>query len=445
MTTPPTLDLLSDLIAKARAAGADSADAVLHHGVSVSVERRLGQIEKLERSEGQDLGLRVFIGQRQAIVSSSDLRPDALTAMVERAVAMARLAPEDPFCGIAAAELLAQDYPILDNFDPVEPDIDTLLARAAAAEDTALAYQGVTNSDGASAGWGSGYSALVTSAGFAGENRSTWHSISMTAVAGSGTGMERDYDYTSALFAEDLDDPVVIGRTAAERAVRRLNPRKLDTAKVPVIFDPRVAGGLVGHALGAISGPSIARGTSFLKDKLGQAVFSDAITLREDPHRRRGLRSRPYDAEGLPTQARALFDKGVLTTWLLDLRSARQLNLAPTGHAARGTSGPPGPSASNLIVEPGSRSPQDLYAGENALYVTDLMGQGVNGLTGDYSRGAAGFWIEKGEIAYPVSEITIAGNLKDMYRAITPANDLELKRGIDSPTLRVDGMTLAGR
>lgn len=445
MTTPPTLDFLSDLVEKARAAGADSADAVLHHGVSVSVERRLGQIEKLERSEGQDLGLRVFIGQRQAIVSSSDLRPDALTAMIERAVAMARLAPEDPFCGIAAAELLAKDYPILDNFDPVEADIDTLLARAAAAEETALAYQGVTNSDGASAGWGSGYSALVTSAGFAGENRSTWHSISMTAVAGSGTGMERDYDYTSALFAEDLDDPVAIGRKAAERAVRRLNPRKLDTAKVPVIFDPRVAGGLVGHALGAISGPSIARGTSFLKDKLGQAVFSEAITLREDPHRRRGLRSRPYDAEGLPTQARALFDKGVLTTWLLDLRSARQLNLAPTGHASRGTSGPPGPSASNLIVEPGSRSPQDLYAGESALYVTDLMGQGVNGLTGDYSRGAAGFWIEKGEIAYPVSEITIAGNLKDMYRAITPANDLELKRGIDSPTLRVDGMTLAGR
>lgn len=445
MTTPPTLDLLSDLIAKARAAGADSADAVMHHGVSVSVERRLGQIEKLERSEGQDLGLRVFIGQRQAIVSSSDLRPDALAAMVERAVAMARLAPEDPFCGIAAAELLAKDYPILDNVDPVEPDIDTLLARAAAAEDTALAYKGITNSDGASAGWGSGYGALVTSAGFAGENRSTWHSISMTAVAGSGTGMERDYDYTSALFAEDLDDPVAIGRKAAERAVRRLNPRKLETAKVPVIFDPRVAGGLIGHAVGAISGPSIARGTSFLKDKLDQAVFSEAITVREDPHRRRGLRSRPYDAEGLPTQARALFDKGVLTTWLLDLRSARQLNLTPTGHAARGTSGPPGPSASNLIVEAGSRSPQDLYAGENALYVTDLMGQGVNGLTGDYSRGAAGFWIENGEIAYPVSEITIAGNLKDMFRALTPADDLELKRGIDSPTLRVDGMVLAGR
>jgi PmbA protein len=257
--------------------------------------------------------------------------------------------------------------------------------------------------------------------------------------------MERDYDYSSALHAEDLDDPVRIGRSAAERALRRLNPRKLDTAKVPVIFDPRVAGGLISHALGAISGPSIARGTSFLKDKLGQPVFSSKITVREEPHRKRGLRSRPYDAEGLPTQARALFDKGVLTTWLLDLRSARQLNLAPTGHAARGTSGPPGPAASNLTVDAGTLKPQELYAGENALYVTDLMGQGVNGLTGDYSRGAAGFWIENGEIAYPVSEITIAGNLKDMYQTLTPADDLEIKRGLDSPSLRVDGMVLAGR
>ncbi len=445
MTTLPTLDLLSDLVAKARAAGADSADAVMHHGTSVSIERRLGRIEKLERSEGQDLGLRVFIGQRQAIVSSSDLRPDALAAMVERALAMARLAPEDPFCGIAGADLLARNFPTLDSVDPHEPDIETLLARAALAEETAMSIAGITNSDGASAGWGSGYSALVTSAGFAGENHSTYHSISMTAVAGTGTGMERDYDYSSALHAEDLDDPAQIGRSAAERALRRLNPRKLETAKVPVIFDPRVAGGLVGHALGAISGPSIARGTSFLKDKLGQPVFSAKITLREEPHRKRGLRSRPYDAEGLPTQARALFDKGVLTTWLLDLRSARQLNLAPTGHAARGTSGPPGPAASNLTVDAGTLKPQELYAGENALYVTDLMGQGVNGLTGDYSRGAAGFWIEKGEIAYPVSEITIAGNLKDMYQTLTPADDLEIKRGLDSPSLRVDGMVLAGR
>lgn len=444
--TAPSLDLLNDLVTAARKAGADSADAVLSHGVSVGISQRLGKLEKLDRSEGQDLGLRVFIGKQQAIVSSNDFSKAALSELVERAMAMARLAPEDPFCGIADKELLATEFPDLDSVDPVEPGAELLIARAAAAEEAMLAVAGVTNSEGADAGWGSSESFLVTSNGFSRTNKGTWHSISAVALAGEGTGMERDYDWTSAVHAEDLDDPTLIGRRAAERAVKRLNPRKIETCKVPVFYDRRIAGRLIGAMLGAIAGPSIARGTSFLKDFLGKEVFNPGITIREDPLRKRGARSSATDSEGLPRIPRALIDKGILTTWLLDLRSARQLNLAPTGHASRGTSGPPGPSVANVHMEAGPCTVKELLADQpQALIVTDLMGHGVNGVTGDYSLGASGFWVEKGEITYPVSEITIAGNLKDMYKTLTPADDLEIKTGVDAPTVRIEGMTIAGR
>ena len=264
-------------------------------------------------------------------------------------------------------------------------------------------------------------------------------------LAGEGTGMERDYDHASARHAADLRDAQTIGRTAGEKTVRRLNPRSMPSQAVPVVFHPDEAAGLVGHFAGAISGAAIARGVSFLKDRMDQAIFAPGIAIIDDPHRIRGLRSKPFDGEGVANQRRALIEDGKLTTWLLDCASARQLNLATTGHAARGTGGPPAPSATNLYLDAGKLSVKDLIADiRQGFYVTELMGMGVNSVTGDYSRGAAGFWIENGEIAFPVSEVTIAGNLKDMFARLTPANDLEFRHGTNAPTVRIEGMTLAG-
>jgi len=356
------VDLLQDLIARARRAGADAADAVLFEGVSLSHARRLGKTEKLERSEGQDLGLRVFIGHQQAIVSSTDRSPEALAELVERAVAMARTVPEDPFCGIADPAEIVRQWPVLDMLDPEEPSAEILIERARAAEEAALAVNGVTNSEGAEAGWGRSRIALAASNGFAGAYAGSSHGVSASVIGGSGTGMERDYDFASAIFAADLRDPAEVGKSAGERAVKRLGARKMPTCRCPVVFDPRVARGFISHLLGSISGPAIARGTSFLKDRLGERIFPEAITIVDDPHRSRGLRSKPFDGEGIANQRRALVDKGVLTTWLLDLRSARQLGLHTTGHAARGTASPPGPAATNVWIERGAQSPAELYA-----------------------------------------------------------------------------------
>jgi PmbA protein len=440
------LEILSDLIAKARRAGADAADALHVESQSVTHDRRLGQTEKVERAESHDLGLRVFIGRRQAIVSSTDLTPSALGALVERAVAMARVVPEDKFCGIADAGQVARAIPSLDLEDPVEPSEAALAERARLAEDAARSVAGVTNSEGAGSSWGVTRVRLAASNGFAQAYGRTRQGVGVSVIAGEGTGMERDDDHTSAVHGSDLEPADAVGRRAGERAVRRLNPRKPRTAQVPVVFDPRIANSLVGHLAGAINGASIARGVSFLKDKMGQPVFAKGISIIDDPHRPRGLASRPFDGEGIPNQRRAIIEDGVLTTWLLDLASARQLGLATTGHAARGTSGPPSPSTTNVHMEPGNVSPESLIGSvDDGLYVTDLMGFGINGVTGDYSRGASGFWIEKGRIAYPVSEATIAGNLKDMFLNLTPANDLVFKYGTNAPTLRVDGMTVAGQ
>ena len=439
------IDLLQDLIARARRAGADAADAVLFEGVSLSHARRLGKTEKLERSESQDLGLRVLVGKQQAIVSSSDRSPKMLAELVERTLAMARAVPEDPFCGLADPGDIARDWPVLDMLDPAEPSAEELIERARAAEEAALAVAGITNSEGAEAGWGRSRIALAASNGFAGGYAGSSHGVSVSVIGGSGTQMERDYDYASAVYAADLRDPAEIGRSAGERAVKRLGAKKMATGRVPVVFDPRVARSFISHLLGAISGPSIARGTSFLKEKLGQRIFPAAITITEDPHKARGHRSKPFDAEGLANRRRALIDQGVLTTWLLDLRSARQLGLKSTGHAARGTSSPPGPAATNIWIEPGAMSPAELMSDiRSGFYVTELMGMGVNGLTGDYSRGAAGFWIENGEIALPVTEMTVAGNLNDMFARLVAANDLEFRAGADAPTLRIDDLTVAG-
>jgi PmbA protein len=437
--------LLGDLVAKARRAGADAADAVLFEGVSLSHAQRLGRIEKLERSEDYDLGIRVFIGKRQAIVSANERGSERFDELVARAVAMAKAVPEDRYCGLAPPEEIARDWPELDMIDPIEPKPETLIARAAAAEEAARAVPGVTNSEGAEASWGRSSVTLVASNGFAGGFAATGHSLSVSVLAGSGTAMERDDDFTSAVHGADLRDPQALGRKAGERAVRRLGARKVATCHVPVVYDPRIAASLLGHLIGAISGPAITRGTSFLKDKLGQRLFPRGLTIIDDPHRRRGLRSRPFDGEGVANHRRAIVEDGVLTTWLLDLASARQLGLATTGHARRGPSSPPSPAPNNLWLEPGPLTAGELIGDiTRGFYVTELMGMGVNGVTGDYSRGAAGFWIENGELAYPVSEVTIAGNLKEMFQHLTVASDLEFKTGIDAPTVRVDGMTVAG-
>ena len=446
-TSPSPLDLLGDLVARARKAGADAADAVLIDSASLSVGMRLGALERLERAESGDIGLRVLMGKRQAFVSSSDRSPPALAELVERCVAMARIVPEDPWCGLAAPSELTTHIPDLDVCDPSEPSADTLISMVRRGEDSARAIDGVTNSEGAEAGWGRSSVAIVASNGLSFGYSVTSSSLSVSVLAGDAAqGMERDHDYTSAVYFSDLRSPEDVGHEAGRRAVYRLGGRKVATRQVPVVLDPRVARGLLSSLAGAINGAGVARGTSFLKDKLGQQVFAKGIQVIDDPHRARGLRSRPCDGEGIATQRRAIVEDGVLTTWLLDLRSARQLGMRSTGHASRGTGSPPSPSASNFYLEAGAITPAEMIHDiPDGFYVTELFGQGVNGVTGDYSRGAAGFWISGGEIAFPVSEVTVAGNLKDMFLNLTPASDLELRHGVDCPTLRIDGLTVAGR
>ncbi|HEY0266884.1 MAG TPA: metallopeptidase TldD-related protein [Rhizomicrobium sp.] len=448
MTAPAKRDsqaILASLLDAALKAGADAADALYVEGVSSSVSYRLGKLEDVERAESYDLGLRVFVGQKVASVSSTDFSPAALAALRARDVQMARLAPENKLAGLAPRDRLAKDFPALDLEDPGEPSAETLIERARTVEGAALAVPGVTNSEGGGASFSRHAVALATSTGFYGRYAGTSHSIGVAVLAGEGTGMERDYDHASAQHAGDLRGPEDIGRKAGEKAVRRLNPRAMKSQSVPVVFHPDEAAGLLRHFAGAISGAAIARGVSFLKDRMGQAVFAPGITVIDDPHRVRGLRSKPFDGEGVANRRRALIEKGVLTTWLLDCASARQLGLETTGHAARGTGGPPSPSSTNLYMEAGTVAPKDLIADiRQGFYVTELIGMGVNGVTGDYSRGAAGFWIENGEIAFPVSEVTIAGNLKDMFANLVAASDLEFRHGVNAPTVRIEGMTLAG-
>ncbi len=438
-------DVVAALVKEAIKAGADAADALVAEGISHAASFRLGKLEDIERSEGQDLGLRVMVGQRQAAVSSSDLSRDGLQPLAERAVAMAKLAPEDPWCGLAPDDRLAKDFPELDLIDPVEPGSDHLIDLARTAEEAALAIEGVTNSGGAGASWGRSGIVLATSAGFVGRYGGTSQGISVSVVAGKGSAMERDYDFTQARHAEDLESAAKIGQSAGERAVKRLNARKMASQSVPVVYDPRVSSGLVGHLAGAISGSGIARGSSFLKDQMGEQIFKAGLCIVDDPHRRRGFGSKPFDGEGVANKRHNLIEDGRLTTWLLDTATARQLGLETTGHASRGIGGPPSPGATNLYMEPGDLSADELIADiKSGLYITQLIGSGVNGITGDYSRGASGFWIENGEIAFAVNEITVAGNLKSMFAEMTPANDLEFKGRVNAPTIRIDGMTIAG-
>jgi PmbA protein len=438
-------DILDRLLKAAKAAGADAADALFVESVASSVSYRMGKLEEVERAESADLGLRVFVGAKVAFVSSTDFSSDALNGLAPRAVAMARLAPEDGFAGLAPKDRLAREIPDLDLEDKNEPSADTLIERARGVEGAALAVKGITNSEGGGASYSRSAIALATSEGFSGRYAGTSQGIGVAVLGGEGTAMERDYESASARHGSDLEGAEAVGRRAGERTIARLNPRKVKSQAVPIVYDPRVSMSIIGHFAGAISGASIARGVSFLKDKLGQQVFAKNIRIVDDPHRRRGLRSKPFDGEGVANKRYDLLDGGAITTWLLDCASARQLNLQTTGHAARGTGGPPSPSSTNLYMEAGEATPEALMSDiANGFYVTELIGMGVNGVTGDYSRGASGFWIENGKLSFPVSEVTIAGNLKDMFLNLTPANDLVFRYGSNAPTLRIEGMTVAG-
>jgi PmbA protein len=436
--------IAESLVERGIRAGATAADALYAADRSSSVQVRLGELEDVGRSEGEGMGLRLLVGQRSATVSSSDLSEEALGTLVERCLAMAREAPEDPYVGLAPSELLERgDPPFLDIYEAHEPDPARLRARALEAESAALAVPGVTNSSGASAGASGSTVAMATSGGFSGAYRTSSHSCSASVIAGEGATMQRDYAWHSARHLEDLDDAAEIGRKAGKRAVARLNSGRPKPGKYPVLFDPRVSSTLLGHYVGAITGSSIARKTSFLQDKLGQKVFADSVTIVDDPLRLRGLRSRPFDGEGVRVSRKALVADGVLTSWIAESASARQLGIEPTGHASRGVGGAPGAAPSNLYMEAGTRSREALLAAfPEALLVVELIGQGVNAVTGDYSRGAVGFMIRNGEIAEPVSEITIASNLIEMFATLEPASDLDFRRGIDAPTILVPEMTV---
>jgi PmbA protein len=443
--TQTLVDLASDAVARAMRLGATAADALVVDARSIEAAVREGKREKLEQSESREVGLRVFVGQASAVIAGSVLTPDALDRLAEKAVAMAKLAPADEYAGLANGEILARGTADLDLVSEQSFDADQLHQLALAAEAASLSVPGVTKAGGAGASASDREVAMANSNGFAKGYRRTSFSVSASAIAGDGTRMERDYDFSATVHRGDLENAEKIGRSAGERVVKRLNPRKIKSQQVPIIYDSRIAPGLVGHLVGAVLGSAIARGTSFLKDMLRQQVFAPGINVIDDPTIRRGLASRPFDGEGIAGKTLKIVDNGVLATWLLDLRSARQLGLKSTAHASRGLSSPPSPSSSNVYMERGKSSPQELMSDiKQGLYVTELIGMGVNMVTGDYSRGAAGFWIENGEIAYPVSEITVAGNLKDMFRNLTPANDLKFKTSTNAPTIRVEGLTVAG-
>ena len=442
----PVADAMTYLLSEVKRLGADAADILAVEGTDISVAVRQGKTETVQRSESGGLGLRVLVGKRQAMVSVSDSMEQTLSELATHAVAMARAVPEDPFVQIADEALWAKHIPALDLYDAYEPDIATLTAQAAETETIALANAGITNSEGAEAGYGKSTIWLANSYGFMQSYPTSFSSLSVSVLAGEGEGMERDYAYHTVRHREDLRSPKIIADEAVRRTLARLHPKQPTTAQLPVVFEPRVSKNIVGVLVSAINGASVARGTSFLKDAMAQSLFGKAVTIINDPHRIRGVGSRPFDAEGLACTERALIDEGVLTGWLLDLRSANQLGLTSTGNASRGLGSAPHPSAHNVYMQKGVQTPDEMIGQiKQGFYVTETFGSGVNLVTGDYSQGAAGFWIENGVISYPVNELTIAGNLRDMFMQLTPANDLVFEYQTNAPTVRIDGMMIAGK
>ena len=437
---------LETLLSKAKAFGAEQADAVATHGRSLYVSVRGGEMEEVDNSEGRDIGLRVLIGQRQACVSSSDLSPQSLEKLAERAVAMAKLAPEDPYCGLATPDLLASDMAELELFDDANLTPADLLERAKRIEAAALGIKGVTQAEGMSADVSSSAVQFMATNGFDRGWRSSHHGLSGMALASRDQDMERDYDYHSVRWLEDLKTPEDIGRRAGERVVARLGASQMASGAMPVLFDRRVAGSLLSAFLGAISGNAIARGTSYLKEKMGEQVFASDINIIDDPLIVRGHGSRPWDGEGVKVSRRHLIEDGVLKTWLLNTSAAKQLGLTTTGHGARGISTPPGIASSNTFIEAGAKTPEQLMRDMgNGLMVAEMFGPSLNPNTGDYSCGVAGFAVKNGKKSHPVSEITIAGNILDMYKTLVPANDLLFESSTIAPSLLIESMTIAGQ
>ena len=442
-------DVMNILIDTALSNGATAADCVLSRSRGLSLTRRLGKDETIERYEDFDTGLRVFVGNKIASVSTNDNSETAIRDVAKRAVDMAKIAPQDDFSLIASQETL-NDFPIqnsisVDSYDEVEPNIDIIRDRAKEVEDSALSVKGITNSDGADASWGEGETLLMTSNGFFGRSKKSNHSVSVVVIAEKDGKMERDYDYSSKVFGKDLRNSNHIGIEAAKKTLARIGATKPLTGKYPVIFDPRVSRSIAGHFASAINGSAIARKTSFLKDMLNKQIANPAINIIDDPFLKRGLGSRLFDAEGLGSRKYTLIKDGVLEQWLLDLSSAKQLNLKPLGNAKRGISGPPSPGTSNFMISPGDVTPDNLIKNvSEGFFVTDMIGSSVSMITGDYSRGASGFWIKNGELSIPITEATIAGNLKEMFMTLQPANDIDHSHSINSPTLLIEGMTIAG-
>lgn len=440
-------DLTAQLLDAAKKAGADSADAVAVQGDSQSIEVLGGKLEHAERSEGIDIGLRVLIGQRQACVSSSDVRADTIASMAERAVAMAKEAPEDPNIGLADPDQLATNWPTdLELVDTAaEPSSAELMDKALEAEAAALNVKGITKIRGTGAGFGKHEIYLAASNGFGGGYVRTHHNLYSSAISGEGPTMELDSHGEHRVFGTDMPSATEIGRIAGERAVERAGPSKPPTGTYPVLFDERISSSLIGHLVGAINGSMIARGSSWAKDLMGEQVLPETLSLIEDPHRVRITGSKPFDGEGLPTQRRAIVENGVLKSWTLDLATARKLGLQSTGNAARGTSSPPSPSIGNLSLTQGDKTRDELIADMGTgLIVTSMIGSTINPNTGDYSRGASGFWVENGVITGPVNECTIAGNLRDMLLRMIPANDARDHLSRIVPSILIEGLTIAG-
>lgn len=440
-------EFLEDLLSSAKAAGADTAEAVLAQRQALAVNVRLGELEEVEREEARDIGLRVFVGRRQATVAGSDISKDAVSTLVERAVAMAKLAPEDQYAGLVPADLLAKGpFPDLQLFDSTETAAEALEAQAREIEDAARAVKGVTNSEGGSASWSASRWLLSTTEGFSGDHKATSFSAYASVIAGNGETMERGGEGRTTRWQADLPAMDIMGKEAGRQAVNMLGARKIKSATAPIIIDSKIAPTLLGPFVGAISGPSVARGVSFLKDRLGKSIFGERINITEEPHRLRGLGSSPHDDEGVATVDRKLVENGVLTTWLMNMSSARQLGMAPTGHAARSMAGPSGVAPNNMTLQPGDRDQKGLMADAGkGLFVTSMFGPSLNANTGDWSVGVSGFWFEGGEIAHPVNEITIAGNLVDLYGRLVPGSDLEIRGRTNAPSLLIDKVAIAGQ
>lgn len=439
-------DILQDLVKKSCKQGATAAEAMYVEGEGVSVTIHDKQLENLERHEGHDLGLRIVIDGKQAIGSTTDLSTNSLSRLIEQTISMAKHLPADPYCVLGSPDQLIKDIPDVDSYDSTEVKTDTLIQMAKECEEATLSVEGVSTTEEIECSWSKSKSILVSSNGFLGEKKGSSTSLVSVSIAGTFPGMQTDYDYDSAIYLKDLKSPSLVGKQSGERAVKRLNSKKVETGNFPIIFDPRVGSGLLGSFAQAVNGISVARGKSFLKDSLGQKIFNDCVTVIDNPLIKRGKRSRPFDAEGLPTKAIEVIKEGVLTTWIMNLSAAKQLKMKSTGSASRTPGSLPMPSVSNFYIQPGISTPKDVIKSINkGFFVTEVMGNGINLITGDYSMGASGFWIENGEIVYPISEASIAGNLKDMFKNMVPCSDLDFRYGIDVPTLLIEGMTTASQ